>query len=318
MKNRLLPGYIAAVGAGIAFGSIPVINALLRDVNVSVTEQTFLRLFLGGIISISVLIVYRIMKIDEFKVSLTRNIQKTYFWQGLIFVLAILVYVGSIFLETPVGEASFLVQIHPVVTLIFGFLFLKEEITSRKLTSLVLAFIGLIILTRPWEWIAFMSSFAGDLLATLNGILYAIYLLYGTASAKARKKVSFYISVSWVLFWALIWGLPILTLLTLLPLPSNAFTFNIEILITPYILILGIILAILGSVLPYALVMISNKYEIESSKQSILMLCEPISAAFFAYLILGEGITIWYVLGGFVLLLAIANLVINTHQSSNA
>ncbi|MHA1543309.1 MAG: hypothetical protein ACTSQH_10070 [Candidatus Hodarchaeales archaeon] len=36
MKNRLLPGYIAAVGAGITFGSIPVINALLRDVNVSV------------------------------------------------------------------------------------------------------------------------------------------------------------------------------------------------------------------------------------------------------------------------------------------
>ena len=127
MRSRLFPGYIAAVGSGIAFGSIPVINALLRDINVSITEQTFLRLFLGGVISISVLFVYGIMKTDDFKVSMERKIQRTYFWHGLIFVLAIIVYVGSIFLETPVGEASFLVQIHPVVTLVFGFLFLNEK-----------------------------------------------------------------------------------------------------------------------------------------------------------------------------------------------
>ncbi|MHA1945063.1 MAG: DMT family transporter [Candidatus Hodarchaeales archaeon] len=317
MKNRVLPGYIAAVAAGFSFGSIPIIAALLRDVNVSVTEQTFLRLFLGGIISLFVLLVYGFMKNDEFKVSLARNIQKTYFCQGLIFSFAIIVYVGAIFLETPVGEASFLIQIHPLVTLIFGFLFLKEEISRRKLLSLVLAFFGLIILTRPWEWQSFLSSFTGDLLAASNGILYAVYLLIGTASAKAREKVSFYISVSWVLFWGLIWGFPILTLVTLLPLPSNIASFNIKVLFTPYILILGIVLAILGSILPYTLVMVSNKFKVESSKQSILMLGEPLSAAFLAYLILGEGITIWYVLGGFVLILAITNLVVSSHQSKN-
>jgi drug/metabolite transporter (DMT)-like permease len=47
------------------------------------------------------------------------------------------------------------------------------------------------------------------------------------------------------------------------------------------------------------------------------MLGEPLSAAFFAYLILGEGITIWYVLGGFVLILAIINLVVSSQQSKN-
>ena len=318
MKNQLNPGYIAAVLGGISFGSIPIIAALLRDVNVSVTEQTFLRLFLGGIISLFVLITYWITRHDEFKVSLARNIQKTYFWQGLIFVLAILAYIGSIVLETPVGEASFLVQIHPVITLIFGVLILKEEINRRKITSLFLALFGLIILTRPWEWQSFLTSFVGDLLAASNGIIYAIYLLLGAASAKARREVSFYISISWVLFWGLIWGLPILTFLMLLPLPSNIIAFNIEILFTPYILFLGIILAFLGSLLPYTLIMISNKYEIESSKQSILMLGEPVSAALFAYLILSEEITIWYILGGFVLLLAIANLVLASQKTKSA
>jgi drug/metabolite transporter (DMT)-like permease len=317
MNNRLLPGYITAVAAGFSFGSIPIIAALLRDVNVSITEQTFLRLFFGGIISLFVLLVYGSKKGDEFKVSLARKIQKTYLWQGFFFSFAIIVNVASIFLETPVGEASFLIQIHPLVTLIFGVLLLKEEINRRKLFSLVLAFFGLIILTRPWEWQSFLSSFTGDLLATSNGILYAVYLLIGTASAKAREKVSFYVSVSWVLFWGLIWGFPILTLVTLLPLPSNFASFNIEVLFTPYILILGIILAILGSILPYTLIMVSNKYNIESSKQSILMLGEPLSAAFLAYLILGEGITIWYVLGGFILILAITNSIVSSQQSKN-
>ncbi|MCK4849617.1 MAG: DMT family transporter [Candidatus Heimdallarchaeota archaeon] len=318
MNDRINPGYIAAILAGLSFGSIPIIAALLRDVNVSVTEQTFLRLFLGAIISLFVLVTYRITKYDEFKISLARNIQKTYFWQGLIFVLAILAYVGSIVLETPVGEASFLVQIHPVLTLIFGVLILKEEINRRKVTSLVLAFCGLIILTRPWDWTSFLSSFAGDLLALSNGIIYAIYLLIGAATAKARQKVSFYISVSWVLCWGLIWGLPILTLLMLLPLPSNIIAFNIEILFTPNILFLGILLAFLGSILPYALIMISNTFDIESSKQSILMLGEPISAALFAFLILSEEITIWYILGGFVLSLAIVNLVRASQQTEKS
>ena len=128
MKNRVLPGYIAAIASGISFGIIPVIAALLRDVNVSVVEQTFLRLFLGGIVSFSLLATYCIRNNSNFKVSLKLDIQKTYFLQGLIFVLAILVYVGSIVLETPVGEASFLVQIHPIVTFIFGALFLNEVV----------------------------------------------------------------------------------------------------------------------------------------------------------------------------------------------
>ena len=118
-----------------------------------------------------------------------------------------------------------------------------------------------------------------------------------------------------MLFWGLIWGFPILTLVTLLPLPQNFASFNIEVLFTPYILILGIVLAILGSILPYTLIMVSNKFKIESSKQSILMLGEPLSAAFLAYLILGERITIWYVLGGFVLIFAIINLIVSSQQS---
>lgn len=70
------------------------------------------------------------------------------------------------------------------------------------------------------------------------------------------------------------------------------------------VLLLGLLFALLGSFLPYGLVMVSSNY-IESSKASILLLSEPIGVIILGALILGEEITIWYIGGGITLLLAI-------------
>ena len=166
MYRHQLTGYFVAILAGFSFGSIPVIIALLRDVGVSITEQAFLRLFLGGIAGILLLIFYLVQNKGEFKASLTIKVQQSYILQGLVFTLAILVYIGSIILETPVGEAALLIQIHPLITLILGAFFLREEVNRQKIVALLLAFIGLIILTQPWEWQSFLTSFVGDLLAS--------------------------------------------------------------------------------------------------------------------------------------------------------
>jgi drug/metabolite transporter (DMT)-like permease len=304
-----ITGYFVAILAGFSFGSIPVIIALLRDVGASITEQAFLRLFLGGIAGFVVLLLYYMNSKEKNKPSLTKDIQKTYIWQGLVFTVAIIMYIGSIMLETPVGEAALLIQIHPFVTLILGTILLKEEINRWKIISLILAFLGLIILTQPWEWQSFLTSLPGEILASLNGFFYAIYLLLGASSAKKRVNIPFYLSISWVLFWGLIWGVLIYIFLIPLPFPSTLFDFSFETILTPYVLSLGFLLAILGSTVPYGLIMLSNKYEVESSIQSILLLGEPISAVIMGYFFLSEPITIWYLAGGIPLLLAITLLI---------
>ena len=308
MERRVFWGFLVTIAAGLSFGFIPIIVALLRDLDVSILEQTFLRLFFGGITGFLGLLGYIRWKREKFNLAIRKEVQKTYIWQGLFFTVAIMVYIGSIILDTPVGEAALLIQVHPLITLILGALLLNEIVDRRKIYSLVLGFMGLILLTRPWEWKEFFSSFLGDLLATLNGVLYAIYLVIGASSVKVRAKIPPSLSIFWVLVWGFVWGIMIILILYLLPFNSDFLSFSLQNLTLTPILVLGVFLAILGSVLPYGLLMLSNKYEIESSIQSILLLGEPIAAVILGYLVLTEPITSWYLIGGFFLLLAIINI----------
>ncbi len=317
MQRQVLIGYFVTILAGLSFGGIPIIVALLRDAGTSFTEQAFLRLFLGGMAGVLILLLYLIQRKDNFRASLTKNAQQSYIWQGLVFTIAIIVYIGSIILETPVGEAALLIQIHPLITLILGALLLKEEINQRKIVAIIFAFLGMIILTQPWEWQFFLTTIVGDLLASLNGIFYAIYLLIGAYSVQIRSKIPFYVSISWILFWGFIWGITIFIFLRMLPLPSAMFVFSSENILNPYILSLGLLLAILGSIIPYGLIMLSNKFEIESSTQSILLLGEPIAAAILGFLFLSEPITIWYIVGGVPMLVGMVIILRSAIEKSS-
>ncbi len=317
MDKTKLAGYIVAILAGFSFGSIPIISAFLRDAGVSSVEQTFLRLLFGGSVGIVLIIIFYYTKSDEFYLSATGLLQKTYIFQGFFFSIGIVVFLSSIALETPVGEAALLVQIHPFVTLILASLFLGEKITSSKIGALILALTGLLLLTQPWTWESFMSSLPGDLLAAANGFFYSIYILAGTWSNKHRKNVSPTLSIAWVLFWGVFIGLPILMILTFFPLPTQLTAFSLANILTFEILILGILLALFGSIIPYGLVMLSNTFNVESSRQSILMLGEPIGAIVLGAWLLSEEITIWYLFGGTALLLAIIIIILSSKNNKD-
>ena len=177
VKNRFI-GYSVSISAGLSFGFIPIIIAILRDLDVSILEQLFLRLFFGGFVGLLGVGGYLAWNKEKFHIAFEKSVQKTYIWQGLVFTLAIVVYIGSIVIETPVGEASLLIQIHPLVTLILGAFLLNEVVDRQKIFSLVLGFTGLILLTRPWEWDHFLTSFLGDFLAVLNGVLCASFCVF--------------------------------------------------------------------------------------------------------------------------------------------
>lgn len=316
MEKTKLVGYVIAILAGLSFGSIPVISAFLRDAGASSVEQTFLRLLFGGLVGIFLIILFFNFKSVEFHYSTNRFLQKTYLFQGSLFSIGIIFYLSSIALETPVGEAALLVQIHPFVTLILASFFLGEKITSPKASALILALTGLLLLTQPWTWGSFMSSFMGDLLAATNGIIYSIYILAGTWSNKYRNNVSSTLSIAWVLLWGLIVGIPFIMILSLLPLPTQITAFSLTNILTLQILILGMLLALFGSIIPYGLVMLSNTFDVESSRQSILMLGEPIGAILLGALLLSEEITIWYLFGGMSLLMAIIIIILSSQRDT--
>lgn len=314
MKKRISTGYLVTIIAGLSFGAIPVVSGLLRDVGASSVEIAFIRLLLGAIIGIFVTFSLYLQKSTKSQViqSIDKSTQISFCLQGLIFTVALVVYIISISLGVAAGKAALLIQIHPILTLILSFLVLGEKITKSKIIALFLAFSGLIILTRPWEWQSFITSFIGDLFALSNGAFYAVYLIIGVWGHKYRKNLSPTLSIAWVLIWALITSIPILFILTIIPLPDYLGEFNFVRMISIDILVLGTLLTIFGSIIPYGLIMLSNSFEIESSKQSILLLGEPIAAIILGAILLNEEPTIWYLIGGLPLLAAIIIIILSS------
>ncbi|MFW9993552.1 MAG: DMT family transporter [Candidatus Odinarchaeota archaeon] len=307
-------GYSIAVLAGLSFGVLPIISALSRDQGASSIEQAFLRIIFSSLAGIAVILLFFLGKQGEFNLSFNLNTQKTYFLQGMLLVLNIFLYLSSIALKTPVGEAALLVQVHPFVTLVFGYLLLGEKITRTKIGALVMAFTGLLIITSPWEWDSFLTSLPGDIFAVINGCFYSVYLLVGRWGSKYRNGISSGLSISWVLIWAAIMFLPFYLIVISLPLPGELINFSFETVLNPDILLLGVLLALFGSIIPYGLIMVSSPI-IESSTQSILLLAEPLGVVILGWLILSEPVTNYYIIGGMALLISI--IIIFTSNSKN-
>ncbi len=296
-------GYVAAIFGGLSFGTIPILSAILRDNNVSSLEQSSIRLFFGAAIGIIFILVFFLFRRKELRQSLNLSTQRPYLVQGFFLALMIVLYLSSISLGTPAGEAALLIQIHPIITLVLGSRFLGEKITKAKLISILLALVGIILLTEPWNWESFLQSIVGDLLMILLGILYAAYLLVNRWGTKYTEQISPTISIGWVLIWAFIIGVPLLLLLSLFPLSPQIISFSIQNIIVPKVIGYGFLLAFFGSLVTYGLIMVASKY-IESSIVSILVLSEPIGAIILGAIVLEEPITLFYVLGGIAIIIA--------------
>ena len=304
MQQNSIYVYLGLIIAGLSFGAVPTISAILRDSNVSSIEQSFIRLLIGGIAGFSLILFYSTNNIESFRKSITSSIQKTYIVQGIIIALSLNFYLASIALGTPAGEAALLLQIQPLVAIVLGFILLKESINKSKIISLSLALCGIFFLIQPWEWTSFLSSLGGSLLALISGVTYGVYIVFGKLYSTKREKIPFSLSLAWVLLWAFIMWIPIFLITRITPLPSEIISFDLSTYLIFKNIVFGLGLGIIGNVIPFGLIMLTVNY-IESSKASIILLIEPLGAILLAAFVLNEDITIWYVIGGFFLLLAI-------------
>lgn len=295
---------MAAILAGIAFGVVPIFSAILHDLHVSSVEQSFIRLMIGLLAGVGIIVFYTSHQYSNIHSSLTGSIQGTYIIQGAILAIGLNFYLASIVLETPVGEAALLCQIHPIFTFVIAGFFLKESITRNKIVALFLAMSGIVILTRPWEWTSFLSSFTGSMLALLSGVDYSLYLIVGAYFISKRANVSPLLSIGWILIWAFLMWIPIFFFSQFMSLPAEISNFSLMTYSSPLNLLYGIGLGTIGNIIPFGLIMFAST-RIESSKASILLLGEPLGAIIFGAIILQESITFEYIVGGFLLLTAV-------------
>lgn len=204
-----------------------------------------------------------------------------FFISGLLLSLHFAFWIASL-KYTSVASSVVLVTTHPIFVGIGGWLFLKERLGVNLIFGIALSVLGSGLIGYG-DMSLSKEAFMGDGLALLGAIAASGYLLVGRKMRKGQVLLSYifpvYSTAGLILIlFALIfqesfWGYSSSTYL--------------------YLFLLALVPQLIGhTTFNWAL-----KY-LPASVIAITTLGEPIGSTLLAYFILGEGLTIWKVIGG--------------------
>jgi drug/metabolite transporter (DMT)-like permease len=201
---------------------------------------------------------------------------------------------------TSVASSVVLVTTHPIFVGIGGLLFLNERLGLNLIFGIALSVFGSGLISYG-DMTLSKEAFMGDGLAILGAIAASGYLLVGRKMRKDQELFSYIFPVYStaglilillsIVFQKSFWGYShstylFLFLLALIPQLIGHTTFNWALRYLP------------------------------ASMVAITILGEPIGSTILAYFILGEGLTIWKVLGGISIFAGILIALKSTSKSS--
>ncbi len=279
--------------AGVLWGSMGVFVHQLVDVlGFTSLQSSVLRIVSATVILFLFLLIYdrRLLKIKLRDIPLL-------FACGIFSILLMTIfYFGSISSDTSMSISAVLLYTAPFIVMLLSFIFFGEKITIQKIISLIIAFIGclLVSVTEPAQ-----STSAGIILGLLSGVAYALYSIFGTMALK--KHHPYTITFYSFLFSAV--GCIFVAIFT--DLPATAATVNDLSYFNICVLLTGLVTA----VLPF-LFYTKGLSGTTPAKASIMAYAEPMSACVFGYF-LGEKMTPVMILGLLLTLSSIVFLNIN-------
>lgn len=222
---------------------------------------------------------------------------------GLIGVTAFYpLYIYSVLL-VGVAVAVVLLYTAPIIVALMAWRFLGENFNGRKVTALLLTFLGILLMSRAYDPSLLGVNALGVLCGLGSAFAYALYSILGKVSLNRGYSVAttgFYIYSIGVL------GLLVLAFVTD---PS-------QLLVTsdnPGAWVLLLVLALvqtLGAVAAY----VTGLRYLEASVASILATFEPVVAALLAFFVLREALDWPQMLGGLLILGAVLLLQWRTRQ----
>ncbi|MGY3189410.1 DMT family transporter [Lysinibacillus sp. TE18511] len=205
------------------------------------------------------------------------------------FLLFIVFALSLIGLETTsVSNAGFILSLTVVLVPIFSS-FIEKKLPSKSVSfAIICTMIGITILTTHGS----VSFQKGDIVVAIAALCYSIYLLLNSSFTKNVESISYGI---YQLGFAGLYAL-ILTFIFETPtLPSTT---------TAWIAIIG--LGVICSAFCFVGQTVAQQYT-SATHTGLIFSLEPIFAAMFAMMFIGEGITIKLLIGGSFIL--IGNLV---------
>jgi drug/metabolite transporter (DMT)-like permease len=194
---------------------------------------------------------------------------------------------------TTASNTSVIVNARPIFVVILAYFFLREAMTGRKITGILLAFAGVIILTTEGSLVrlSFSSEHAfGDFLIVLNALSGAIGLV-------ATKRVLAKFRPLPALVYAQTFGA-----LGLIPLAILEIVQKGGIPSAPAIPWLVLVYqAIFCSIAPH-LLWNNVLARTEASRAAVFIYLTPVMTVVFSYFLLGEKITVHFAVGSLLVL----------------
>jgi len=189
-----------------------------------------------------------------------------------------------------VAMAILLQYMAPFFIAIYSRLFFKERMDLWKVLSIFLAFAGCFLVVEAYS-VSFLSLNSQGVIA---GLLSAgFFSFYSLAGERLMRRYD-----PWtVLFYAFLFSA---LLFNILLTPKNIISWKAEFrwwFSVAYIICFG-------TVIPFGLYFMGIEH-LRTTRAAIVATLEPISAGFFAFVLLGEMLTIWQILGGILVITSI-------------
>jgi len=276
-KNRF-SGYSEIITAAILWSLVGIIVKNIHGM--SAQSIIFYRVGFAFILFFASLLVsgnLNIVKLHE---------KKSYIILFSILQIATMVCYFISIMNASVSIAVLLLSTAPIYITIFSPWLLKEKIRKGGIIALVISIAGILLIVDPGK-LDFKLSSIGILAGIASGIFYAFQVM---TSKYVSPIYSGYAQAFWSFLVAAIILLPVGT---------------VQLEVVSGNLIYLLILAIFPTILAVSLYFNGLK-KVKAQSASILGLIEPISAVFFAVLVLGEQISTLEITGGALILIGAA------------
>jgi drug/metabolite transporter (DMT)-like permease len=109
-----------------------------------------------------------------------------------------LLFFKGLSITTPIN-GSVLMMNTPIFVVVFAALYLKEKITTQKITGIIIAALGAILLMGGSRFNFKAENVWGDIMVTANAIIYAFYLVYAKSLMQKYHPIT-------VTTWSFIFG----------------------------------------------------------------------------------------------------------------
>ena len=283
-------GYFLILLSATAFGLMPIFAIYAYDHQVSVNTLLFLRFSFASIIFFS----YLFMK--KGFVSITKKQFITFFLLGsILYTLQSSFYFSSI-KYIPASLAALILYLYPVFVAILSFFVNKEKLTKFMVISMIISLFGiLLVLGTPTDH---MNLF-GILLALSAAIVYSIYIIVG---GRVTLQVPPLVTSAFIALFAAISFL-------IVGLTTNTLQFHFSIVGWLSILCISIISSVISMASFFAGIKL-----IGPTKSAILSMVEPVITIIFSTILLHENMNLLQLVGGAIVLLGAALVVITSEK----